>query len=50
MKKVFVIFLALIIGLSMSAQIQTKFFGFKLGTSTKSEVHNKYKNEKNCNL
>ena len=47
MKKVFVIFLALIIGLSMSAQIQTKFFGFKLGTSTKSEVHNKYKNEKN---
>lgn len=47
MKKVLTIFLALIIGLSVSAQIQTKFFGFKLGTSTKSEVYNKYKNEKN---
>lgn len=46
MKKVFVIFLALIIGLSMSAQIQNKFLGFTLGSSTKSQVYNKYKNEK----
>lgn len=46
MKKVLAIFLALIIGLSMSAQIQNKFLGFTLGTTTKSEVYNKYKNEK----
>lgn len=45
MKKVLAIFLALIIGLSMSAQIQNKFLGFTLGTTTKSEVSNKYKNE-----
>jgi hypothetical protein len=46
MKKVFAIFLALIIGLSMSAQIQRTFLGFALGTTTKSEVYNKYKDEK----
>lgn len=45
MKKVLVIFLALIIGLSMSAQIQNKILGFTLGETTKSEVYNKYKNE-----
>ena len=45
MKKVLVIFLALIIGLSMSAQIQNKPLGFTLGETTKSEVYNKYKNE-----
>ncbi len=45
MKKVFAIFLALIIGLSMSAQIQNKILGFTLGSTTKSEVYNKYKNQ-----
>lgn len=30
----------------MSAQIQTKFFGFTLGSTKRSEVRNKYKNEK----
>lgn len=47
MKNVLIILLALMIGLPMSAQIQTKFLGFTLGTSTKTEVHNKYKNETN---
>lgn len=46
MKKVLAIFLALIIGLSMSAQINNKLLGFTLGTTTKSQVYNKYKNEK----
>lgn len=45
MKKVLAIFLAFIIGLSMSAQIQNKLLGFTLGSTTKSEVYNKYKNE-----
>lgn len=45
MKKVLAIFLAFIIGLSMSAQIQNKLLGFTLGTTTKSEVYEKYKNE-----
>ena len=47
MKRELVIFLAFIIGLSTSAQIQTKIFGFTLGTSTKAEVYNKYKYESN---
>ena len=46
MKKVLAIFLAFIIGLSMSAQIQNKLLGFTLGTSTKYEIRNKYKNER----
>ncbi|MBR5725247.1 MAG: hypothetical protein IKX56_00770 [Muribaculaceae bacterium] len=45
MKRILTIFLALIIGLSMSAQIQNKILGFTLGTTTKSEVYNKYKNQ-----
>ena len=40
MKKVLAIFLALIIGLSMSAQIQNKFFGLTLGKTTKTTVYN----------
>lgn len=47
MKKVFAIFLALLIGLSVSAQIQNKILGFTLGTSTKNEVKNKYKYHQN---
>ena len=47
MKKALAIFLAFIIGLSMSAQIQNKLLGFTLGTTTKAEVYNKYKNESN---
>lgn len=43
MKKVLAIFLALIIGLSMSAQIQTKILGFTLGTTSKATVLNQYK-------
>ena len=43
MKKVLAIFLALIIGLSMSAQIQTKILGFTLGTTSKTSVLNHYK-------
>lgn len=46
MKKVLAIFLAFIIGLSMSAQIQNKLLGFTLGTTTKPEVYEKYKDEK----
>ena len=46
MKKVLAIFLAFSIGLSMSAQIQNKLLGFTLGTTTKTEVYEKYKNEK----
>ena len=45
MKKVLAIFLAFIIGLSMSAQIQNKLLGFTLGTTTKAEVYEKYKDE-----
>lgn len=45
MKKVLAIFLALIIGLSMSAQIQNKILGFTLGSTHKSEVYNKYKSD-----
>lgn len=40
MKKVFVIFLTLIIGLSMSAQIQNKILGFTLGSTSKTTVYN----------
>ena len=43
MKKVLVIFLAIIIGLSMSAQIQNKILGFTLGTTSKTTVLNQYK-------
>lgn len=46
MKKVLAIFLAFIIGLSMSAQIQNKLLGFTLGSTTKAEVYENYKNEK----
>ena len=46
MKKVLAIFLAFIIGLSMSAQIQNKILGFTLGSTTKTEVYDKYKHEK----
>ena len=46
MKKLLAIFLALFVGLSMSAQIQRTFLGFTLGTTTKSEVYNKYKDKK----
>lgn len=49
MKKVLAIFLAFIIGLSMSAQIQNKLLGFTLGTTTKPEVRNKYKYDKGFN-
>ena len=45
MKKVLAIFLAFIIGLSMSAQIQNKLLGFTLGKTNRSEVYNKYKND-----
>ena len=45
MKKVLAISLALIIGLSLSAQIQNNLLGFTLGVSTKYEVYNKYKDE-----
>jgi len=43
MKRIITIFLALFIGLSMSAQIQTKILGFTLGTTNKSTVLNQYK-------
>lgn len=45
MKKVLVIFLALIIGLSLSAQIQNKILGFTLGKTKSSEVYKRYKND-----
>lgn len=45
MKRIFIIAIALFIGLSVSAQIQNKILGFTLGTSTKNEVRDKYKNE-----
>ena len=44
MKRTILILAAIIIGLSMSAQIQNKFLGFTLGSTTKSEIYNKYKN------
>ena len=43
MKRILAISLTLILGLSLSAQIQNKFMGFTLGKSTKSEVYNKIK-------
>ena len=46
MKKVIAISLAFIIGLSMSAQIKNQLLGFTLGSTTKAEVYEKYKNEK----
>lgn len=46
MKRILTIFLAIFVGLSMSAQIQRTFLDFTLGSTTKSEVYNKYKNEK----
>ncbi len=46
MKKVLAIFLAFIIGLSMSAQIQNKLLGFTLGKTNRSEIYNKYKNDR----
>lgn len=45
MKRILAISLALIIGLSLSAQIQNKILGFTLGETTKSEVYNKYKSQ-----
>ena len=45
MKRILTIFLALLIGLSTSAQLQNKLLGFTLGSTTKSEVYNKYKND-----
>ena len=50
MKRILTILLALVIGLSMSAQIQRSFLGFTLGKTTTSEVHNKYKNESNFSI
>ena len=47
MKRYLTILLALVIGLSMSAQIQRTFLGFTLGTTTKSEVYEKYKGNDN---
>ena len=46
MKRFFIIAIALFFGVSMSAQIQNKILRFTLGTSTKNEVIDKYKNEK----
>lgn len=45
MKKVLAIFLSFLIGISMSAQIQNKILGFTLGTTTKSQINNKYNDE-----
>ena len=43
MKRILAISLALIIGLSLSAQIQNKILGFTLGKTTKSQVCKSYK-------
>lgn len=45
MKKALAIILSFVFGLSMSAQIQNKLLGFKLGKTNRSEVYNKYKND-----
>ena len=45
MKRVLFIFTAVIIGLSMSAQIQNTLLGFTLGHTPKSDVYNKYKSD-----
>lgn len=45
MSRIISLFVSIIIGLSLSAQIQTKFLGFTLGSTTKSTVYNKYQHE-----